>query len=111
MVPLSNPRARISPSRSIYRPSTEQLQRVVNGYGLMLAGLVLTGRAVGGRFGPNAWLGIGMLAFGAPAGRCGDRRTGAARIGRRTERVPRPRGVAAALIARGTLCSAVLSSS
>ena len=47
--------------------STEQLQWVVNGYGLLLAGLVLVGGTVGDRFGRKRWLTIGMLVFGAAA--------------------------------------------
>lgn len=45
--------------------STEQLQWVVNGYGLMLAGLVLVGGTIGDRFGRKRWLTIGMVVFGA----------------------------------------------
>ncbi len=45
--------------------STAQLQWVVNGYGLILAGLVLVGGMAGDRFGRKRMLIIGMTVFGA----------------------------------------------
>ena len=45
--------------------STAQLQWVVNGYGLILAGLVLVGGTVGDRYGRKRMLMIGMTVFGA----------------------------------------------
>ncbi len=48
--------------------STSTLQWVVNGYILVLAGLLLVGGTVGDRFGRRRWFGIGVVIFGGAAG-------------------------------------------
>ncbi len=44
--------------------STSVLQWVVDGYTLVLAGLVLAGGTIGDRFGRRRWMMIGMVTFG-----------------------------------------------
>ena len=45
--------------------STSTLQWVVDGYTLILSGLLLLGGTIGDRFGRRRWLAIGMVVFGA----------------------------------------------
>jgi EmrB/QacA subfamily drug resistance transporter len=47
--------------------STSELQWIVDGYVLMLAGLLLVGGTVGDLFGRKRWFGVGMAIFGAGA--------------------------------------------
>ena len=44
--------------------STSVLQWVVDGYTLVLAGLLLAGGTIGDRFGRRRWMTIGMVVFG-----------------------------------------------
>jgi MFS family permease len=45
--------------------STSTLQWVVDGYVLILAGLLLLGGSLGDRFGRKKWMTIGLVTFGA----------------------------------------------
>ena len=46
------------------KASTRVLQWVVDGYTLVLAGLMLAGGTIGDRFGRRRWMSIGLLTFG-----------------------------------------------
>jgi len=46
------------------RTSTEQMQWIVDGYILMLAGLLLVGGAIGDIYGRRRWFAVGMGVFG-----------------------------------------------
>jgi MFS family permease len=46
------------------RASTEQMQWMIDGYVLMLAGLLLVGGTIGDLFGRRRWFAVGMAIFG-----------------------------------------------